>query len=292
MNYRHQFHAGNFADVLKHVLVLALLDRLQLKDKGLLFLDTHAGRGGYDLDVASRGDSLARAPEWPEGWGRVDAAVAAGANLPKALQRYAQAVRDFAQRATANDALHPYPGSPSLAIAALRPQDRAVFCELQAEEATALRRTLRSPRNFRVERRDGYEAVRGCLPPLERRALVLIDPPYEQGDEAARVAEALQEGLRRLPAGTFAVWYPLTDRADAPAFLRMTAAPHFPPTWTAELTVAGPDAGLKMRGAGVMVVNPPWQLDADVVPAMAWLGEYLAQAPGGKGELRWLVAER
>ena len=292
MNYRHHFHAGNFADVAKHAVLLALLERLQLKEKGLLFLDTHAGRGGYDLHVASRGDSLARAPEWPAGWGRIDEAATEGATLPVALERYVTAVRVFAQKAMGDDATQPYPGSPSLAIAALRPQDRAVLCELHAEEAAVLNRTLRSPRNFKVERRDGYEAVRGCLPPLERRALVLIDPPYEQEDEAERVAEALREGLRRLPGGTFAIWYPLTERAGAPAFLRMTTEPDFPPAWTAELTVAGPEAGLKMRGAGVMVVNPPWQLDAEIRELMNWLGEHLAQAPGGRGELRWLVPER
>ncbi len=293
MNYRHHYHAGNFADVAKHAIVLALVAGMQRKEKGFLFLDTHAGRGSYDLSEAEHGDTLARAPEWPAGWGRIaDAVQSEDATVPPAVRDYAAAVTTFAQGRSA--IARPYPGSPALVAAKLRPQDRAVLCELHPAEAEALADcpALRTARRMRVELRDGYEAVRSCLPPMERRALVLVDPPYEVEHESARVAEALQEGLRRLPGGTFAIWYPLTERAGAPAFLKLADAPDFPPAWTAELTVAGPAAELKMRGAGLMVVNPPWQLDAAVAPMMSWLGETLAQAAGGAGSLRWLSPER
>ncbi len=297
MNYRHHYHAGNFADVAKHAILLALVSGMQRKEKGFLFLDTHAGRGGYDLSAAARGDSLERAAEWPHGWGRIDEVVTApAATVPAAVRRYVEAVRNFAQAERASGGTagggRPYPGSPALVTAMLRPQDRAMLCELHAAEAEGLRERLGGRRGVRVEVRDGYEAVRACLPPLERRALVLIDPPYEAENEAERVAAALREGLRRLPGGTFAVWYPLTARAGAPGFLRLTAVADFPPAWTAELSVAGEAAGLKMRGAGLLVVNPPWRVEAEIEPMMAWLGEVLAQAPGGSGELRWLVPER
>lgn len=302
MNYRHHFHAGNFADVVKHVLLLALVEGMQRKDKGFLYLDTHAGRGSYDLAQAARGDSLARRPEWPEGWGRLGGAR----DLPAPVANYVSAVTRFGQDAptgglaggtagtatgAADHAPRLYPGSPTLVGPRLRPQDRAVWCELHPEEHRALLDAALPFRRVRVEARDGYEAVRGCLPPLERRALVLIDPPYEQADESQHILAALRDGLRRLPAGTFAVWYPITERADAPTFLAAARPGEFPPTWTAEVTVAGAAAGLKMRGAGVMVVNPPWQLEQNLAPALHWLAATLAQAPGGAGGLRWLVPE-
>ena len=284
MNYRHHFHAGNFADVSKHVILLELVRGMQRKSKGFFYLDTHAGRGAYDLMVASQGDTLAREPEWPAGIGR----IASAADRPEPVERYWHAVRQFRQELE-HDTM--YPGSPALAGPLLRPQDRALFCELHPEEHGLLEQACATQRRIRVESRDGFEAVRGSLPPREKRALVLIDPPYEDRDDSANVLAALREGLRRLPAGTFAIWYPLTRRAGAPTFLEAVAADGFPPTWTAELTVAGPESELSMRGAGVMVINPPWQLDRELDPVMTWLGARLAQAPGGRGELRWLVPE-
>ncbi|MCC5025302.1 MAG: 23S rRNA (adenine(2030)-N(6))-methyltransferase RlmJ [Candidatus Synoicihabitans palmerolidicus] len=286
MNYRHHYHAGNFADVAKHLVLLALVDGMQRKEKGFLYLDTHAGRGAYDLMGAARGDVLARRPEWPDGWGRLTKDGKTGGVL---VQRYLAAVSEFAESMGGDG--KPYPGSPALVAARLREQDRAVFCERHPEEYGALVTTLLGFRRTRAEERDGYEAMQGNLPPKERRALVLIDPPYEQSDESERVTAALRDGLRRLPGGTFAVWYPITERVGVPAFVRAAEPGHFPPTWKAELTIAGPESGLKMRGAGVMVVNPPWQLDAQVKPVMVWLGEQLQQAPGSGGELHWLVPE-
>ncbi len=286
MNYRHRYHAGNFADVAKHVVLLALVEGMQRKTSGWLYLDTHAGCGAYDLATADRGDSLARAPEWPDGVGRLETV----ATPPRLVANYLEALQDFATQ-HAGDAQHPYPGSPSLVAERLRTQDRAMLCELQPDECAALDAAMAGRRRVRVECRDGYEAVRGCLPPLERRALVLIDPPYEQADEAERVLAALREGLRRAPAATFAVWYPITARVGLPAFMNERALAGLPPTWTAELTVAGPQVGLKMPGAGVMVVNPPWEADREIAPTMTWLGRELAQGEGGGGTLRWLVRE-
>lgn len=294
MNYRHRYHAGNFADVLKHSLVVALLRGLQRKDKGLLVLDTHAGRGRYDLDAASRGDSLERRPEWPEGIGRLWPAHTA----PAAVTDYLALVRAFdAQQRKAEGTPEMqggprfYPGSPCLLQALLRPQDRMVLCELHPEEHTALRHELDFEVRARIELLDGYTGIRAALPPPERRALILIDPPYEDPHEYARILTTLQDGFRRLPGGTFAVWYPLTERARIDRFLHELLALKLPPTWTAELTIAGPHSSMKLKGCGLLVVNPPWQLDREVVAWLPWLAETLAQEPGGTGVLNWLVPE-
>ncbi len=294
MNYRHQYHAGNFADVLKHTLLVALLRGLQRKEKGLLVLDTHAGRGRYDLDAASRGDSLERRPEWPEGIGRLWAAHTA----PAAVTDYLARVRAFdAQQRKAGGTPEMeagpryYPGSPCLLQTLLRAQDRMVLCELHPEEHAALRRELDFEMRARIELLDGYTGIRAALPPPERRALVLIDPPYEDAREYAHLLTALQDGLRRLPGGTFAVWYPLTERARIDRFLHELLALKLPPTWTAELTIAGPFSPIRLKGCGLLVVNPPWQLDREVAAWLPWLAETLAQEPGGAGVLNWLVPE-
>ncbi len=298
MNYRHQYHAGNFADVLKHATLLHLLRALQAKQKGILYLDTHAGRGGYDLAAAASGSSLARAPEWPGGLGR----LLGRADLPEDLAGYVAAVREFDAAARGRAGLPAaegpaaaprfYPGSPRLVQARLRPQDRAVFCERQPGEAAALAEEFVGQRRVTVQEVDGYTGVRAALPPPERRALVLIDPPFEAQDEWTRIATALGEGLARLPGGTFAVWYPLTARARVDMFYRQVLAlPKLPPCLTVELLVGGEGAALKVWGCGVLVINPPWGSAGPLDTLASWLAPVLAQAEGACGGVHWLVPE-
>lgn len=297
MNYRHQFHAGNFADVFKHTLLLELVRRMQAKEKGFLFLDTHAGRGAYDLAAAERGDTLARQPEWPHGIGRIEATRPD--SRPQAVEAYLAAVQRFREEGTPTEGSSPprahenlpYPGSPWLVLQALRAQDRMVLCERHPEEHEALENMIGKRRRVRVECTDGYAALRAHLPPLERRALVLIDPPYEAADEFEQVRLALAEGLRRLPGATFAVWYPLTDRADVGTFLDRLAGASLPPTLVAEVLLAGPDAPLKLRGCGLLILNPPWQLDRELAPLLPWIASTLARGPGASGTMRWLVPD-
>jgi 23S rRNA (adenine2030-N6)-methyltransferase len=295
MNYRHHFHAGNFADVMKHVVLVQLLRALQRKPAGFLYLDTHAGRGRYDLAAAATGDSLARQPEWPQGIGRLWTHT----DLPIAVTDYLALVRDCDQRG-GNLAAGPryYPGSPWIVRGVLRAQDRMALCEKHPAECAALRDEFPPPRRagdaFRVSvhEMDGYVALRAMLPPPERRALVLIDPPFEAADEFAQVARALGDGLRRFPAGVFALWYPLTERARVEEFFGAVRALRPPPTLAVELTIAGEHAAMKMKGCGLLVLNPPWQFDRAIEPALTTLAELLAQSPGGGSRLDWIVREQ
>lgn len=292
MNYRHHFHAGNFADVMKHVLLVQLVRALQKKEKGFLALDTHAGRGRYDLAAAATGDSLARKPEWPDGIGR----LWTRADLPPAVAEYVDLVREFDRRARslpAPDKKQPqfYPGSPWLLRLAARPQDRLGLCEKHPEEAAHLRDEFERTLGVSVHTMDGYGALRGMLPPPERRALVLIDPPFEAQDEFAQVAAALAEGLQRFPSGVFALWYPLTERARVDEFFAAVQRLSPVPTLAAELLIAGEQAPMKMRGCGLVVLNPPWQFDREAEPLLAYLAETLAQAPGAQSRVEWIVRE-
>ncbi|MFH1498435.1 MAG: 23S rRNA (adenine(2030)-N(6))-methyltransferase RlmJ [Verrucomicrobiota bacterium] len=298
MNYRHHYHAGNFADVFKHAALVQLVRALQRKDKGFLYLDTHSGRGTYDLLGAARGLTLDRAPEWPEGVGRL--LDADPATLSPALRDYLQIVRahDAKRRAetagtedVAGASVRHYPGSPRFVQNLVRPQDRLVLCELHPDESALLADEFRDARRVRVESVDGYAAIKAHLPPLERRALVLIDPPFEAGDEFARVAESIDEALRRLPSAIIAIWYPLTERARSDTFLDELADYGPPPTCAIELTIAGPDSPQKMRGCGLIVINPPWQLAPVLADLAADLATRLAQTSGGGSALRWIAPE-
>ncbi len=283
MNYRHAFHAGNFGDVFKHVLLLGLLRALQRKEKGFVYLDTHAGRGAYDL--AGAPGRPERNPEWPQGIGRLWEAE----QLPAALEDYVAQVRNFnRRRAGKGDQLRYYPGSPWLAALVRRPQDRLVFWERQEEEARALRREFAHQRRVQVTRGDGYDAPRALLPPLERRALVLIDPPFEDEGEFAAVTEALREGLARLASGVFAVWYPVTRRAGTDSFRNAVRALAPPAAFWAELEASG-SPQVRMKGCGLLVINPPWGFAEGVPPLLAALADKLQLGAGAATRCAWLV---
>jgi 23S rRNA (adenine2030-N6)-methyltransferase len=286
MNYRHHFHAGNFADVWKHAILVQLIRGMQKKEKGFLYLDTHAGRGRYDLSVSVRGDSLERKPEFPEGIGRLWNAAA----LPEALADYVSLVKQF-NGPGSDDPLQYYPGSPRLAQLLVRPQDRLALCEKHEEEFSALKTEFARGRRVSVHDMDGYGALRAMLPPLEKRALVLIDPPFEQQDEFARITEALREGLKRMPAATMAVWYPLTERARVDAFFDELQRLALPPCFYAEVMVAGEASPMKMKGCGLLVLNPPWQIEERLRSFLPELARLLEQERGGGYVQRWLVQE-
>jgi 23S rRNA (adenine2030-N6)-methyltransferase len=289
MNYRHHFHAGNQADVFKHALLLRLFRAMQRKEKGFLFLDTHAGRGAYDLtEQPVLPGGRTRAPEHPGGIGRLWGAAA----LPQAITDYVGLVRTYnEQRGVAPGELHYYPGSPCLAQLLARPQDRLVLCELQEADAEALAYEFGRNQRVTVRTGDGYNALKALLPPPEKRALVLVDPPFEEPQEFAAILAGLRAALARFPSGVYTVWYPLTGRAGVEGFMRELAALRLPPTLAVELQVAADSAAGPMKGCGLLVLNPPWKVEDDfqtVLPALAGLLKIDASATV---RCTWLVPE-
>jgi 23S rRNA (adenine2030-N6)-methyltransferase len=265
MNYRHGYHAGNFADVLKHTALCELLRLLTAKDKKLFVLDTHAGAGGYDL----AGSLARRTGEAEAGIGRLAAAPRTGA--PSAVARYLAAVAAYDRKfGPAGGQPRRYPGSPRLVRAALRHGDRFIACELHAEEVLALKREFAGDRAVEVRQADGYKALKALLPPVERRGLVLIDPPFEAPDEYERVLRALRQGVRRFATGCYAVWYPIKDEAGT-AFVAALDA--FKPL-ILKLHLDGIASG-RLAACGLAVINPPWRFEEAMREALPWIAERL-----------------
>lgn len=265
MNYRHGYHAGGFTDVLKHIALCELLRLLTAKDKKLFVLDTHSGAGGYDLE----GRPARRTGEAEAGIARLAAAPRTG--MPAAVARYLAAVAAYDRKfGPADGKLRRYPGSPRLVRAALRPGDRFIACELHPQEALALKREFAGDRAVDVRQADGYKALKALLPPVERRGLVLIDPPFEVPDEYERLLRALRQGVRRFATGCYAVWYPIKDEM-ADAFVRELAA--FKPL-VLELRLDGIAPG-KLAACGLAVVNPPWRFEEAMRAALPWIAERL-----------------
>jgi 23S rRNA (adenine2030-N6)-methyltransferase len=244
--YRHAYHAGNFADVHKHVTLTALIQALQRKDKGFQYLETHAGRGSYDLESAS--DTRARLAA-------IERVLASAPAHPE-IAAYARAVSDL-RTSTGNP--RAYPGSPLVAASLLRPQDRAVLIEAQSAEAEALRSVL--PRHLRgqVVQADGFERLRAFLPPPERRGLTFIDPPYEETrEDFARAEAALKEALQRFQTGVLVQWYPIKHARDIEPWLAGLRARLAPPMLSGELWLHPCDSRVALNGSGMLILNPPF----------------------------------
>jgi len=265
MNYRHGYHAGNFADVLKHLALCELLRLLTAKDKKLFVLDTHAGSGGYDL----AGGLAARTREAEAGIVKLMAMPRAG--MPAVVRRYLAAVAAYDRKFGRDRTLRHYPGSPRLVRAALRPGDRFVACELHAEDALALKREFAGDRAVEVRQADGWHALKALLPPAERRGLVLIDPPFEAADEFDRLARALRQALRRFATGCYAVWYPLKDEPAVAGFMATLAGLRL---LALEARLDRPRDG-KLAACGIAVINPPWTFEESMAGALPWLGSAL-----------------
>lgn len=270
MNYRHAYHAGNFADVMKHALLIRLIAGLQRKPAPLLVLDTHAGAGRYGLGSAE----AQKTGEWREGIGRVLA------EPPEALAEYAALVA----------ALGLYPGSPLIAAHMLRAQDRLIACELHPEDAAALRRLMRGKNGVAVHERDGHAALKAFLPPPERRALILIDPPFERADEFAQLAKTLESAWRKFPSGVFAIWYPIKHRAPVREFFEVLAQGALRDVAAAELLRRPDTDPASLNGCGLLIVNPPYGFEGEAAPILAACAS-LFSAPGCGGRVERLIDE-
>lgn len=279
MNYRHIFHAGNFADVFKHAVLVALLRALAAKDRPFCYIETHAGAGRYDLDS----EPAQKSGEWREGIGRIWEG-----STPKELADYLALVRGANGEASR---LRFYPGSPLIARGLLRPRDRIVLCERLEEEAARLGRECLNDGRVTVRAQDGYAALKGLLPPPERRGLVLIDPPYENEAEFSQALTALRAAHGRWPTGVYALWYPIKDRAVVARFEREVAASGIRKILLTSLNVFPADSGFRLNGSGMVIVNPPWRFDEELRLLCPGLEMCLGRSGGSGWRVEWLVPE-
>lgn len=276
LSYRHAFHAGNHADVLKHAIQLQLLRYLNLKDKPYWVIDTHAGAGMYALDQGY----AAKNAEYAQGIAR----LLPRHDLPPLLADYVALVRDLNP-----EGLKRYPGSPWIAQQSLRIEDRLRLFELHPSDQALLAELFSADaRRVKVEAADGFAGLKSLLPPPSRRGLVLIDPSYEEKQDYARVPAALQEALKRFATGCYAVWYPKLQRREPAQLVEALKALPARSWLHASLSVATPAAdGFGMHGSGMFVLNPPWTLKAALEPALPWLARVLGQDAGAGYQLEF-----
>ena len=268
MNYRHGYHAGNFADVVKHIALVAILLHLRKKDTAFAVIDSHAGQGTYDL----AGGQAAKTGEAQYGIARL--ADLSGA-MPEALATYLSLVKESGE--------NNYPGSPLIAAKLLRPQDRLTAIEKHPEEFAALKTALAPYRNAVAENTDGYARTIKLLPPPSRRGLVLMDPPFESPEEFSVLAQTLRDATRKFARGIYLVWYPVKSPADADGFAGEVLASGIAKAVVVDTRVAAPDG--KLNRAGLLVVNPPYGFDAALLAAAA----VIAPPLGATITSRWLV---
>ena len=283
MNYRHAFHAGNFADVFKHAILVGLIDTLKAKSTPFCYIDTHAGAGRYDL----RDEEARKTGEFVDGVQRLLAAP----HLPDSLRPYFDLLRT-ANAADADGHLNVYPGSPLIASLMLRENDRLALCEVQQAETNSLKKLFADDRRVGVHQRDGYVALPGLAPPKERRGLVLIDPPFEAQDAEFRTIEsALASAYARWPTGIYAIWYPIKLPRQILPFHRWFAAHGIKKTLAADLMIDADDSPLRLNGCGMVIVNAPWQFDRWLAQLLPDLMRLLARNPRAEQRVSWLTRE-
>ncbi len=281
MNYRHAFHAGGFTDVVKHLIVTRLVTHLKLKPGAFRVIDTHAGIGRYDLTS----DEAQRSPEWREGIARVmqrDLADDAAA----LVEPYFDVVRAL----NPND-LTTYPGSPLLVRKLFRSQDRLSAIELHPEDAETLGSLFAGDIQTRVIHLDGWLALGAHVPPKEKRGMVLVDPPFEADGEFERLVAGLVKAHRRWPGGIYALWYPLKEQRDADAFVASLKASAIPKILRAEVTIRQPSVPPRLFGTGMIVVNPPFTLEAELRVLLPALADVLSEEKRGGWRLDWIRGE-
>jgi 23S rRNA (adenine2030-N6)-methyltransferase len=285
MNYRHAFHAGNFADVFKHAILTRLLVLLMRKDTPFRFIDTHAGAGRYDLDS----EAARRSPEWRDGVARLLKARPQG-EVASLLAPFLQAIGPYDE---AEGRPFSYPGSPALAQDLLRAQDRLALCEAHPEEREHLIAALGRDSRLSIVGTDGYVALNAYVPPKERRGLVLMDPPFEATDEAERVEAALARALHKWPRGVYALWRPIKDEREDAHVRNSLKALGAPNMLRLEIDVGavapGPHSPAPLHRTGLILVNPPFGLIDEARVLMPWLTKLLTRAGKGAFVCDWLT---
>jgi 23S rRNA (adenine2030-N6)-methyltransferase len=282
VNYQHEFHAGNFADVFKHVVLCRILHHLREKPAAFRVIDTHAGAGLYDL----ASEKAVRGGEWQGGIGKLMAARTSDA-VAALLSPYLEVIR------AVNDSgrLRIYPGSPAIARAWLRPQDTLIACELEPKSAAALGRNLRGDVRIKTLAIDGWTALNAYVPPKERRGVVLVDPPFEANDDFAHLARGLSAAYRKWATGIYALWYPIKGRSEPDALAKRLRRMAIPKVLRTELLVSALSDPTRLNGAGMIVVNPPWTLENELSTLLPALAGLLGREGGGRFRLDWLGSQ-
>ena len=280
LSYRHSFHAGNHADVLKHIVLMLIIESLQQKEKGFYYLDTHAGAGLYRL-FSQEAEKTA---EYAEGIGRLWQCD----DLPTEVDRYVKLIRKLNY---GGKALRYYAGSPLLAANLLRPQDRALMMELHPSDFPLLRNNFKAFDNVTVKIGDGFQQVKATLPPKERRGLVLIDPPYELKEDYDLVVKSIEEGYKRFATGVYAIWYPVVLRQQTKRMIKGLDATGIRKILQIELAVR-PDSDQRgMTASGMIVINPPWTLEKQMKSILPYLSTALAPQGTGGWSVNWITPE-
>jgi 23S rRNA (adenine2030-N6)-methyltransferase len=280
MNYRHAYHAGNHADVLKHLVLSRLLALLAKKDAPYAYLDSHAGIGLYDL----RGDQASRTGEWLEGIQRVWQAD----DVPALFDDYLGVIRAL----NPDGQLRYYPGSPEVARELSREQDRLQLNEKHPEDGQLLKANMKYDRRVAVHLGEGWHVPRALLPTAQKRTVLLIDPPFEQADELQRCAQAMKESIARMRQAVVAIWYPIKDQRQLKRFYQDLQGTGAPKLLRVELLVhAADNADVGLNGSGLAIANPPWGLEDELRSVLPWLGQNLGQTQGG-WKLDWLIEEQ
>ncbi|CAO98370.1 23S rRNA (adenine(2030)-N(6))-methyltransferase RlmJ [Erwinia tasmaniensis] len=279
LSYRHSFHAGNHADVLKHTVQSLIISSLNEKDKPYLYLDTHAGAGRYQLS----GEHAERTGEYLEGIARIWQQD----NIPEELAAYIGVVKNL----NPGGKLRYYPGSPLIARFLLRECDRLQLTELHSSDFPLLRNEFLKDDRARTERTDGYQQLKSKLPPPSRRGLILIDPPYEMKSDYQDVVKSIQEGYKRFGTGVFALWYPVVLRQQIKRMCNELEATGIRRILQIELAVR-PDSDQRgMTASGMIVINPPWKLEQQMKNVLPWLHKVLVPAGTGHTKVSWIVPE-
>jgi len=282
MNYRHAFHAGNFADVVKHATLARIITYLKRKPAPIRVIDTHAGIGVYDLAA----DEATRTGEWRDGIGRLLAA-----DMPEDMAALLAPYLDMVRALNDDGDPRSYPGSPELARQLCRPADGLTLVELHPQDAETLAARYRRDRRVKVVELDGWLALGAFLPPKEKRGLVLIDPAFEEPDEYDRLTRGLIKACGRWPSGIYCAWYPIKDVAKVEGFHAAVAGSGIRRVLRIEMTVASPDADGPLAGCGLLVVNPPFTLHDDMARLLPWLTTVLGRGAGAGHRVDWLVPE-
>lgn len=286
MNYRHAYHAGGFADVVKHAVLSLVIMHLRQKPAAFRVLDTHAGAGLYDL-------TSAEAQKTREADGGIGALMAALSrdDLPAPARALLQPYLDALAGFNPGGEITTYPGSPALAAALLRPLDRLLACETEPTALAALGASLARDRRAKALDVDGWTALSAYLPPKERRGVVLIDPPFEERNEFPRLAGALGAAHRKWPGGIYLAWYPLKDAQAVNAFAKRMSKAGIPGVLRAEVTVTSRPAADRLGGTGLLLINPPWRLDDELRVLLPALAKVFAPAQGAT-RIDWLAPEK